>query len=78
RIALDGDDDVFDVVRCKGNKVLNKGLEVGSKRYILEVLVKYKVLEVMFWVKKGFSAYVSAAFEYGGSIRRIQLMDMAY
>ncbi|GJZ27107.1 putative reverse transcriptase domain-containing protein [Tanacetum coccineum] len=40
--------------------------------------VKYRVPEVVFWVKKGFSAYVSAGSGSGGSIRCIQLMDMVY
>ncbi|GJZ87088.1 putative reverse transcriptase domain-containing protein [Tanacetum coccineum] len=36
-----------------------------------EVFVKYRVPEVVFWVKKVFSAYVHAGSGSGGSIRRI-------
>ncbi|GKE24155.1 hypothetical protein Tco_1435667, partial [Tanacetum coccineum] len=53
----------------------------GSKRGVWktpQVFGKYRVLEVMFGVKKGFPADVSAGSGSGGSIRRIQLMDMAY
>ncbi|GKE65909.1 hypothetical protein Tco_1520070, partial [Tanacetum coccineum] len=38
----------------------------------------YRVLEVVFWVKKGNSAHVYAGSGSGGSIRRVQSMDMAY
>ncbi|GJU74903.1 hypothetical protein Tco_1266308 [Tanacetum coccineum] len=38
----------------------------------------FRVKEVGFWVKKGFSAHVSTGPRSGGSIRRIQVLDMAY
>ncbi|GJV40432.1 hypothetical protein Tco_1418872 [Tanacetum coccineum] len=38
----------------------------------------YRVLEVVFWVKKGNSAHVYAGSGSGGSIRRVQSMDTAY
>ncbi|GKB67457.1 deoxyhypusine synthase isoform X2 [Tanacetum coccineum] len=44
----------------------------------MEVKVLSKVKEVEFWVKKGFSAHVSTGSGSGGSIWRIQVLDMAY
>ncbi|GJX44975.1 hypothetical protein Tco_0261651 [Tanacetum coccineum] len=77
--ALDDGDDVNDKLSLELRYIAKKVVKVyanGSNGVF--VLGRYRVLEVMFGVKKGFSAYVSAGSGSGGSIRRIQLMDMAY
>ncbi|GKD41746.1 hypothetical protein Tco_1261953 [Tanacetum coccineum] len=56
---------------------LLKCMQMGQNR-VFGKPRKYRVLEVMFGVKKGFPADVSTGSRTGGSIQRIQLMDMAY
>ncbi|GKD36641.1 hypothetical protein Tco_1252150, partial [Tanacetum coccineum] len=67
RIALDGDDDVLDVLSFGAKVSSSKEDKAIGKR-------SFRVKEVKFWVKKGFSAGSGS----GGSIRRIQVLDMAY
>ncbi|GJZ51952.1 hypothetical protein Tco_0606467, partial [Tanacetum coccineum] len=50
-----------------------KFISSWNSRFFQEVFVKFRVKEVMFWVKKGSSVHVSAGSGCGGSIRRIQL-----
>nr|GEZ59914.1 hypothetical protein [Tanacetum cinerariifolium] len=79
--ALDDGDDVNDTLSLELRYIAKKIVKLyanGSKRGVWktpQVSGKYQVLEVMFGVKKEFSADVSAGSGSGGSIRRIQLLD---
>ncbi|GJZ64915.1 hypothetical protein Tco_0621611 [Tanacetum coccineum] len=80
RKALDDGDDVNDKLSLELRYIAKKVVKVyenGSNGAFGKPR-KYRDPKVMFWVKKGFSAYVSAGSGSGGSIRRIQLMDMTY
>ncbi|GJS84204.1 hypothetical protein Tco_0750745 [Tanacetum coccineum] len=66
--ASEDDDDVLD----------KPSLELRFFQEVLEVLAKSRVNMVVLWVKRGFSAAVSEGSGSEGSIRRIQVMDMAY
>ncbi|GJX21109.1 hypothetical protein Tco_0223786 [Tanacetum coccineum] len=72
RIALDSDDDVLDVLRFRAK------ISSFKEDKEIESFSLFRVKEVEFWVKKGFSAHVSSVFGSGGSIRRIQVLDMGY
>nr|GEW82166.1 hypothetical protein [Tanacetum cinerariifolium] len=56
------------------NAVLNK--KIATDVDVQNTLIAKD--EVVFWVKMGFSAHISAGFGSVVSIRRIQLIDMAY
>ncbi|GKC40464.1 hypothetical protein Tco_1052848, partial [Tanacetum coccineum] len=66
--ALDDGDDVNDKLSLELRYIAKKIV------WVLEVFGKCRALEVMFGVKRGFSAGSGS----GGSIRRIQVMDTAY
>nr|GEV92306.1 hypothetical protein [Tanacetum cinerariifolium] len=72
---MDDGDDVNDKLSLELR--LLKCLQMGQNG-VFGKHRKYQDLEVMFGVKKGFSAYANVGSGSGGSIWRIQLMDMAY
>ncbi|GKC70730.1 hypothetical protein Tco_1116613 [Tanacetum coccineum] len=74
-VAWNGDDDVLDILGLDSRFNVKK-VSCGSKyRYgssgVGKIELFYRVLEVVFWVKKCFSAPVSAGSESDGPIRRI-------
>nr|GEX46822.1 hypothetical protein [Tanacetum cinerariifolium] len=67
RIAWNGDDDVLDILGLDSRLLMC--MQMGQIR-VFGKPRKYRVLEVMFRVKKGFYADVSVGSGSGGSIRR--------